>query len=135
MKKTWIVVADQNMARFLSWNREQHLLLPIGAITSGAAPTNASYARHSTNSLISAFNSKNDEGARFAYQLAVLLAEAKRKEQYDRLHLSAAPHFLNQLREVLSTEVIDSIVEAGNKNVVHLSSQELTQFFFERATA
>lgn len=148
MKKTWIVVADESMARILAWDQEQHILKPIETITNSAALADDANSRRGAfgrqvsgdgrvgNITISGSdNAQQWKGALFAERIAALLAESKQNGLFQSLRLSAAPRFLSQLREAFSTEIIDCVVEAGNKDLVHSSNEQLTRFFFERTIA
>ncbi|WJW76629.1 host attachment protein [Thiohalobacter sp. IOR34] len=61
----------------------------------------------------------------FARQLAERLEEERLKDSFDELVLVAAPHFLGLLRNKLTPELAQRVVEEIDKDLVRMPADEL----------
>ncbi|WP_294636518.1 host attachment protein [uncultured Aquabacterium sp.] len=132
MPTTWVVVADEAIARFMQVRPEDQGLDPVEELTdpdahaSGADLRRDAYGRRGTTVTSSAGDAeKHKEAGTFAASVADRLQEALQQGRYERLILIAAPRFLGLLRKVLSPAVSALIHRELDKDLIHESHEEL----------
>ena len=156
MKTTWVVVADEAIARILEKPPEGGDLVPIEELTDPAAHAKGSdlrdepYGRRAggstqrsdnrashalmsgTNVTSSAGESEQHlEAQEFARRVAQRLAELLQQKRFDELRIVAAPRFLGYLRKAISPQVEATVAGSMNKDLIHLSNAEITERVFE----
>ena len=135
MKTTWVVVADEAVARILEKPNNRDDLVPVEELTDPSAHAKESELHHgphgrragggsSPQATVSAGDSERHRRAHvFAARIAHRLAEGQRNKRYDELHLLAAPRMLGCLRGAL------------DKDVMQESNAQLTRRVFGSQTA
>jgi protein required for attachment to host cells len=154
-KTVWVLVADEAVARFLLWNGDVGELENLETLTDAAAHANegdfdrdAAGRRtpghnvgarqggtHHASSPSSVTASAADaeghlEAKDFARRVAQHLTEAWRSRRFDELRIAAAPRFLGHLRKELDAKVSASVSEELNKDLIHISNDELARRLF-----
>ena len=148
---TWVVGADEAIARILVTGAAPGTLDPVEALTDpaahskegelhvndggrrggrvsgeggGAGPGSAG----STSATASAGDSERHLTARaFARRVAGRLAEALRQKRYDALRIVAAPRFLGLLRAELDAAVRAAVVAELDKDLIHESDADIAR--------
>lgn len=145
----WVLVADENRARILSWPGRGHDLEPVEELTDAAARADRAdlrrdaYGRRSGGDPRMGGNvtsSASDdelhlEAAGFARRVAQWLADAHQKGRFDALRIVAAPRFLGFLRKALSPQVAQLVTEDTPQDLVKLNQRELTVRLFSAEAA
>ena len=159
-KTTWVVVADEAIARILEWPKKGKELQSVeeltdptahasgsdlrrdaegrraGSATHSASPHNAHRLRSSADVTSSAGeDAQHQEAERFARRVADHLAQALQQQRFDELRVVAAPRFLGLLRKAWSAQVQATIKDELNKDLIHAENRELTQRLFPDASA
>jgi protein required for attachment to host cells len=138
---SWVVVADEAIARILTTTEVPGTLDPVEALTDPAAHIKEGElhvndagrrggrvshdggqagAGGGTSVTASAGEENRHLEARaFARRLAERLAEALRQKRYETLRIVAAPRFLGLLRHELDAAVRAVVVEEIDKDLVH----------------
>ncbi|RZJ10212.1 MAG: host attachment protein [Rubrivivax sp.] len=140
MKTTWVLVADEAIARILELPQEGGDLVPVeeladaDAHASEAEMRRAPHGRRSAggalvnSATVSASDSERHQHAQvFAGRVAQHLAERRREGRYDLLHMLAAPRFLGYLRKALDPAVASCVASEQDKDVVQESPAQLMQ--------
>lgn len=151
MKTTWILVADEAIARILEKPRKGSELKPVEELTDPGAHAregelhNGPHGRRAgaggggnPQATVSAGDSeRHHRGQLFAARIAQRLLECRREKQYDEIHVIAAPRLLGYLRNEFHKEVSSVIVDSLDKDLIHESNADLMQRLFPapRATA
>ena len=149
MKTTWVLVADEAIARILEKPRKGSELKPVEEFTDPDAHArerelrNGPHGRRasggsSPQATVSASDSERHQHARmFAARIAQRLLDCRREKRYDEIHIVAAPRLLGYLREEFHQEVSNVIVDSLDKDLIHESNADLMQRLFpmRRATA
>jgi len=159
MKNTWVLVADEAIARILQWQERGTGLDSVEEITdpdahsdeaefrrdaqgrrAGAAPHSSSDTPHRLRGAASVTASAGEdaqhlEGAAFARRIADHLAEALRDKRFDELQIVAAPRFLGALRKALSVEVRATVSTETDKDLIHLDNRDLATRLYTTRTA
>lgn len=144
MDGLWIVVADEGLARILRRPQGGGDLEEVDRLTDAAAHAdNADLRRDAQgrragggtlqagNVTASAgMDQLHQEAELFARRLAEHLAEARRRQRYERLRIAAAPRFLGLLRKALDPQVAQSVESELDKDLIQDSLRDLTQRFF-----
>ena len=137
MIATWVVVADEAIARFLEVPDDGGDLREVDQITDAAAHADRAdlrrdaYGRRGSTVTSSAGEDElHKEADLFARRVAERLAEAQQKHRYDELRVVAAPRFLGYLRKALPKQVSDAVVDEVDKDLVQLDMRSLTQHLF-----
>jgi len=132
MPTTWVVVADEAIARFMQVRPEDHGLDPVEEVTdpdahaSGADLRRDAYGRRGMTVTSSAGEAeKHKEAGAFAASVAERLQQALQEARFERLILIAAPRFLGLLRKALSPAVTALIHRELDKDLIHESHEEL----------
>jgi protein required for attachment to host cells len=145
----WVLVADENRARILSWPGRGHDLEPVEELTDAAARADRAdlrrdaYGRRSGGDPRMGGNvtsSASDdelhlEAAGFARRVAQWLADAHQKGRVNALRIVAAPRFLGFLRKALSPQVAQVVTEDAPQDLVKLNQRELTVRLFSAEAA
>ena len=150
MKTTWVVVADEAIARILRWSGKK--LEPVEELTDPAAHASGSelrrdaYGRRSGspapqqergqgNATASAGQSAQHlEAEEFARRVAERLAQGLQQKGYDELRIVAAPRFLGLLRKALGNEVAATVTDEVDKDLVHMDNADIAQRLFPPRT-
>jgi len=70
---------------------------------------------------------KDHEHALFAKTLSAHLEGARKNNYFQELYLVAAPSFLGILRDALNPAITSTVKKEINKDLVHLSTQEILE--------
>jgi protein required for attachment to host cells len=125
-KTTWVVVADEAIARILRWNDSGDALEPVEELTdpdahaSGQdlrrdaygrrAATGGVTQRHGAGTTASAGEEEpHQEAQAFARQVARHITQAWDQHRFDGLQIAAAPRFLGLLRQSLDPQVCNAL--------------------------
>lgn len=143
IKTTWVLVADEAIARILERPRRANRdLVPVEELTDPDAHAresemhNSPHGRRagggaSAQAAVSAGDSGRHQHAQiFAKRIAQRLLELRREQRFDALHVLAAPRLLGYLRNELHAEVSATVVDTVDKDVVKESNAELTRRVF-----
>ncbi|MBA4111533.1 MAG: host attachment protein [Leptothrix sp. (in: Bacteria)] len=151
-KNTWVVVADEAIARILAGPSDTGELDSVEEITDPDAHAKGSEFRHdaegrrtggvvakgggahggaqsrpATTTSAAGEDDRHQEAERFARRVAAHLAEAFQQQRFEHLTLVAAPRFLGVLRQALSPQVGKVVTESLDKDLVHLDNQDITR--------
>lgn len=145
MKTTWVLVADEAIARILERPRRAHRnLVPVEELTDPDAHAresdmhNGPHGRRagaggggSPQATVSASDSARHQHAQaFAKRIAQRLLDHRRAQRFDALHLLVAPRLLGYLRNELHAEVRSTVVDTVDKDLIHESNADLTRRVF-----
>lgn len=147
MKTTWVLVADEAIARILEKPRKGGDLVPVEELTDPDAHARESemhrgqHGRRAafggnggsggTQATVSAGDSERHQHAQvFAARIAQRLAEFQREKRFDELQVVAAPRLLGYLRKAFDGNVAAAIVHSLDKDLVQESNAELAQRLF-----
>ena len=142
MKPTWVVVADEAIARILERPRAGAELVAVEELTDPDAHAKAADLHHGphgrraglgggSQATVSAGDSERHQHAKlFAARIAERLALRHRERRFDALHVVAAPRLLGYLRAALEPGVAGAVVDTLDKDVVQESHAELTRRLF-----
>lgn len=155
MTSTWVVVADEAIARILQRPRAGGELESVEEMTDAAAHADGADLRrdaHGRRAGSAAAGGRQNKGQRltavanvtasagedeqhkeaagFARRVAERLGEALQQQRFDELRIIAAPRFLGLLRQALSANVAGTVREEINKDLVHLSNRDITERLF-----
>lgn len=144
MSSTWVVVADDAKARVLRCNGAERSLEPVVALghpdslgpeakrrrdavgrRSGGNDDPHANVGHATAS--AGEDQQHRESQRFAAQVAELLEDGFRKQQYSALTLVAAPRFLGLLRKALSPAVQGCVSRSLDKELLQLTDGDIAE--------
>lgn len=139
-RPTWIVVADEAIARVLHWPRGESPLQPVAEWTDPDAHAKGTEFRNDAHgrrghagqaahgATVSAHqDERHQEAGNFARRVAAQLQQAHQQHRFESLQLIAAPRFLGELRNALSEELRQTVVESWDKDLVHLSNEALVE--------
>lgn len=145
---TWVLVADEAIARVLERPEGDGDLVAVEELTDPAAHrregelaeqgpqgrrTGGGAAGHGAGSgrahaMAPAGDSERHlEAQAFARRVADRLATLLAQHRYDTLHVVAAPRFLGYLRRVWSSQVEKAVASTLDKDLVHMSHAEITK--------
>ena len=134
MKTQWIVVADEAIARILTWPEVGDELDPVEEMTDPDAHARKADMRHDAQgrrggsvTASAGDDEERREASAFARRLADRLARALEEKRYDELCLIAAPRFLGLLRPLLSNGVAKAVGTTIDKDLVHESNADLAK--------
>ena len=137
MKRTWVVVADEAIARILERPEPGAELVPVEELTDPDAHAKESemhrgpHGRRGSQATVSAGDSERHQHAKlFAARIAERLAQHHRERRFEELHVVAAPRLLGYLRGAIETSVWSSVVGTLDKDLVKESNAELTRRLF-----
>jgi protein required for attachment to host cells len=140
-RTTWVVVADEAIARIFEIPGGDEDLVDIETLTFASARTEAAdlrrdaYGRRAGSGTLSGSyptasageSELHHEAELFARRLADWLLEKKRANRYEALKIAAAPRFLGLLRKAVEPQVAEAVVEEFDKDLINLDRRELTQ--------
>ncbi|WP_290647907.1 host attachment protein [Aquisalimonas sp.] len=145
MKSTWVVVANRARARFFSLSSPkgpltevQDLVHPegrlhdqdINADRPGRSFDTSGKGRHAMGKRHSP---SEQEAIRFAHTVGDQLAKQHYEGAFERLVLTAPPHFLGLLRDALPAAVTESIVMEIDKDLAAVErTDEIRELLPER---
>lgn len=151
MKTIWVVVADEAIARILSWPETGGELQPVEEFTDPAAHAKGSELRDdafgrrsgsaakstghrlrgpATATASAGLDEKHLEAEAFAARVAQHLAQAEQQGRFEELRIAAAPRFLGLLRKALPKPVARTVTVELDKDLVHDSNAALTERLF-----
>ncbi|MBY4898602.1 host attachment protein [Cupriavidus sp. AU9028] len=155
MKTTWVLVADEAIARILEGKKPGEELTPVQELTHPAAHAEGTdlrrdaYGRRSgggndqtrqntqhhllgPSSVTASAGEEQQhlEAEAFARRVAEFLGESLQQRRYDELRIAAAPRFLGRLRKMLPSQVAGVVVDEVNKDLIHMQARELTDRLF-----
>lgn len=132
MNKTWILVADEAIARVLAV--EGHGLAPVEEITDPDAHAAAAEMRRDAagrrghNVTASAGEAAlTQEARRFAARVAERLGQLHQAGRFEALRVVAAPRFLGHLRQAWSPQLAKAVQDEQDKDLVHAGTDELAR--------
>jgi protein required for attachment to host cells len=133
-KKTWVVVANGDMARLFDLPARNTPLVPLDNHV-WIAPENNEYADTQGMSHSSVGSSQRRMAPRtepedqaldaFARVISENLSAACKREEFERLALAAAPRLMGYLREHLDTDVRAKIWMEIDRDFTHLPLDKL----------
>lgn len=154
-KTTWVVVADEAIARILVRSDADGVLEPVeelthpdahahnadlrhdalGQRTGGSPPASGHGNQPSRRGASSATASagedeKHLEAEKFAREIAAWLLTAWQQKRYAELHIVAAPRLLGLLRKFMSPQVAGTLKQQLSKDWVHMSNDDITGRLF-----
>ena len=155
MKKTWILVADEAIARILErpeagreLDNVEELTDPLahartadlrrdaegrraGSATHSARPNTPHRLRSGASATASAGEDEQHlEAQQFAKRVAEHLGDALRQRRFDELQVVAAPRFLGFLRKAFAPDVAALVTREVDKDYVHFGNQDITARLF-----
>lgn len=132
MPTTWVVVADEAIARIMQLRPEdqgldavEELAAPDAHAREGDLRRDAFGRRGMTVTSSAGAGEKHKEADAFASDVAAVLDRALQQGRYTRLVLAAAPRFLGLLRKAVSPAVAATIERELDKDLVHETHDEL----------
>ena len=132
MPTTWVVVADEAIARIMQQRPEDKGLNAVEELTDPDAHARESDLRRDafgrrgmTVTASAGDDEKHKEADAFATDVAAALDKALQQGRYTRLILIAAPRFLGLLRKAVSPGVAAAIERELDKDLVHETHEEL----------
>ena len=140
MKPVWILVADSSQARIFSAENSQAELIEIETLLhpegrlheqdmDSDLPGKMSGSKGSSGHAFTAETSpKEQEEINFSIRVANHLCDELNQNKYDRLFMIAAPAFLGDLRNAISTRVEKHVAFSLGKNIVTLSPKEIRTY-------
>ena len=145
MDATWVLLADEGRARILEMRKPGTDLAEVEELTDPAAHADDADFRHDafprrggggpqrmgSDAVGSSAEDKLDHEAElFARRVSERLTQAHRQGRFQHLHIAAAPRFLGRLRKVLEPQVVKTVVEELDKDLLQLSRRDLTNKLF-----
>ena len=141
---TWVVVADEAIARILRWSDSGDALEPVEEITdrdahaSGQDLRRDAYGRRAASgagaqrlgagTTASAGQAEqHQEAQEFARRVARHLLQGWEQQRFGRLQVAAAPRFLGLLRKALDAQVSEALQGDVDKDWVHARNDEIAQ--------
>lgn len=155
MKTTWVLVADEAIARILERKKSTDPLEPVKELTDAAAHADSAdlrrdaYGRRASGAQPSRQNTPHQlrsnanitasageeemhlEAEGFARRVAEYLADALQKQRYDELRIAAAPRFLGLLRKMMPAQVANVVIEEIDKDFIHLQARDIAERMFQ----
>jgi protein required for attachment to host cells len=140
-RTTWVVVADEAIARIFEIPGGDEDLVDIETLTFASARAEAAdlrrdaYGRRAGSGTLSGSyptasageSELHHEAELFARRLAGWLLEKKRANRYEALKIAAAPRFLGLLRKAVEPQVAEAVIEELDKDLINLDRRVLTQ--------
>lgn len=155
MKKIWVVVADEAIARILELPDAGGELEAVEELTDPDAHASGTDLRRDADGRRSgsgtqdpgtpnrlrntaSVTSSAGEGAQhleaeeFAKRIAQRLAAAWQQKRFEELRIVAAPRFLGMLRKSIDPQVAKAVTDELNKDLIHMDNRELSSRLFPR---
>ena len=148
MKTTWILVADEAIARILEKPRKPGSdLVPVEELTDPDAHAREGELHHgphgrrngagggaNSQATVSAGDTeRHHRGQLFAARVAQRLLDLRREKRFDELHVVAAPRLLGHLRTAMHADVSNVVVDSLDKDLIHESNADLARRLFPLA--
>jgi len=144
--KTWILVADEAIARILALSPDGHALDSVEEIADPLAHATGTDMRrdavgrrasgangNGANATASAGEGEQHHEAReFAQRVAQHLDTALQAGRFEQLQIVAAPRFLGLLRQALSTNLQRTVAREMDKDFVHFGNDDIAARLFPR---
>lgn len=138
MSCTWVIVANSTLARFFQVEKTgelkeiETLIHPESRLHArdlvserpGRAYESANSARHAIEP---ATSPKELEFELFAKQVADYLNKAVLDKKFDRLWLSASPHFLGLLRQAITPNTSHALIATIDKDMTQLTPAKIRE--------
>lgn len=139
MKTTWVLVAENSRARLFHWKsldvldelrsfshpesrlHEQDLF----SDKRGRSFDSAGDGRHAQEAPTSA---RQHESKTFARGIVTMLEQCRSRNEYEKLFIMAAPHFLGQLREEMPSSLQKVVVQEVSKNLAQQSIDDIRRY-------
>jgi protein required for attachment to host cells len=130
MSNLWVLVAESSRAKLYSAESRNAALEEIeafvhsgsrlheGDLVSDQAGSDGGSVGQGRHVLDRKTSARDTERTEFAKSLARHIEAARKEKAFDRLVLIAPPSFLGLLREHLSDEVMERVIEQIDKNLV-----------------
>lgn len=141
MKTTWIMVADEAIARIMELDRREKQLKAVEEIADPDAHARESEMRHDAHGRRSAGASQGaapsavtasageDQNLQhaevFAKKVADRLKTARANQRFDELVIAAAPRFLGLLRKAYDKNLSAAVVREVDKDYVHFTHDDI----------
>jgi protein required for attachment to host cells len=144
-KPTWVLLADEAIARILERPAGSGELQPVEELTDPDAHARESELHRAPHgrrggaggggslpqATVSAADSGRHQHAQaFAARIVQRLALHHREGRYEALRIVAAPRLLGYLRKALPPELAAAVTDTLDKDLVQASNAELTQRLF-----
>jgi protein required for attachment to host cells len=151
-KRTWLLVADEGIARLLELPSDGGVLQPVeqlvdedahgrsaefrrdaqgrrsGNMVGGTGGPGSAPVMGTASVTASAGEAEfHQEADNFARRVANLLLERHQQRRFDTLEVVAAPRFLGVLRQRFPTEIAKTVTRELSKDLTGLGEAELTQ--------
>jgi protein required for attachment to host cells len=142
MKTTWVLAADESIARILERPQDGSELVPVEELTDPDAHAKESefhsgpHGRRAgvgggTQAMVGASESElHQHSQAFASRIAQRLEQFHRERRYDELHVLAAPRLMGYLRKAFEPNLSAAVVNEIDKDLVKESNRELTRRLF-----
>lgn len=145
MEATWVLLADEGKARILAMTERDTDLVVLEEFMDTAAHADDAHFRHDayprrggggdlrtgSDAIGSSAEDKIDQEAdSFARHIAGHLAQARSQGRFERLYIAAAPRFLGRLRKALDPQVVKTVVDEVDKDLLQLDEREVTRQLF-----
>lgn len=141
MRTTWVVVADEGLARIFEIAGRDEDLVEVETLSFASARADAAdlrrdaYGRRAGSGMLSGSyptasageDELHREAEQFARRLAQWLVEHRRSNRFEALKIAAAPRFLGLLRKALDPQVAEAVIEELDKDLIKLDRRALTQ--------
>ena len=141
---TWVIVADEAIARILRWSDSGEALEPVEELTdpdahaSGQDLRRDAYGRRASTgtggrrlgagTTASAGQAEqHQEAEAFARRVAQHIEQAWHQHRFSGLQIAAAPRFLGLLRKSLDPQVCETVQGDVDKDWVHAQNDEIAQ--------
>lgn len=138
-KTTWVVVADEAIARILQLTDTGTYLDPVEELTDPAAHASngdlrrdAQGRRGESVTSSAGETGKHKEAELFASRVAAHLYEALNQQRFEALRIAAAPRFLGLLRKAMHPNVAKVVTGELDKDLVHMDNDDIAQRVFTR---
>lgn len=138
MERTWIVVCDASKARFFmtrsgsgEWVKFEEFEHPasrvrgISLLSDRPGRQLQSQGHHKKSAMEPHTDPREVEEFRFAHYIGDTLNSARLQDAFERLVIVAPPHFLGQLRKVLSDQVEKCVYATLDKDYTGIDERDL----------
>ena len=143
MQTNWLVVADEGVAHIYQWQGSDAHLQDVETLTHPSARAkgadlrrDAQGRRHAEGGRAggsvtssASLDEEHGEAMLFARRLGDRLAQGRQAGRFDRLRVAAAPRLLGLLRQSMTPEVANTVLEEVPKDLVHESRADLEKRF------
>lgn len=135
--KNWVLVCDSSRARLFTMSERTHKLAEIASFANSEGRSQdgelASYdggisARPAPRSGPQQPSALDHAVEVFAKELARHLEQARTEQRYQRLYVVAGPEFLGYLRQNLSKDVANLVVEEIDKDISWFSARDIESY-------